>query len=93
MGTGTPKLEWTEEQLSGVLGALTDFKTALETECKKIDGLTVFGDTGQLESARMTKDNLIIDARALKSKLTAYIEYLDNVHAQVNGDVQFLLKL
>lgn len=91
MATGTPKLEWSDEQLKGVLDAVKAFRDALDAQCKVIDSLDDFGDVGELRSAQDTRDNLIHDAHALKSKLNAYIAYLDNVHAQVNGDVQFLL--
>ncbi|QQG98787.1 hypothetical protein HBE99_19620 [Mycobacteroides chelonae] len=91
MGTGTPKLEWTEQQLSGVLGAITTFRGVLDKQRQEIGSLDHFGNVGELRSAQDTRDNLIHDAHALKSKLDAYIAYLDNVHAQVKGDVQFLL--
>ncbi|CPW81510.1 hypothetical protein LK468_16905 [Mycobacteroides abscessus] len=91
MATGTPKLEWDERHLNGILGAVKAFRDELQTQCDAIDSLMSFGDPGSLESAQNTRDNLIHDAQGLKSKLAGYIAYLDNVHAQVNGDVQFLL--
>lgn len=91
MATGTPKLEWDERHLKGVLAAIEAFREVLDTQRKEIDSLDHFGNVGELRSAQDTRDNLIHDAHALKSKLDAYIAYLDNVHAQVKGDVQFLL--